>query len=120
MKKSLLLFGLLPAFVQPVFAFTNDQPIWEAVGEGHLRSWTIEEQGVFSFGFANSRYREKDLNQTLLKLCKNPQTRSLVDYKMIMASYFPNNEPLAIMIVDHLNCRQLIKNGHVSIQYQRY
>lgn len=115
MKKSLLLFGLLPAV-----AFPNDRAIREAVGEGHLRSWTIEEQGVFSFGFANSRYQQKDLNQTLLKLCKNPQTRSLVDYKMIMASYFPNNEPLAIMIVDHLNCRQLIKNGRVSIQYQRY
>ena len=119
MKKYLVLFGLLPALVQPAFAM-NDRPIREAVGEGHLRSWTTEEQGVFSFGFANSRYQQKDLNQTLLKLCKNAQTRSLVDYKMIMASYFPNDEPLAIMIVDHLNCRQLIKNGRVSIQYQRY
>jgi len=79
-----------------------------------------KELGVFSFGFANSRYQQKDLNQTLLKLCKNPQTRSLVDYKMIMASYFPNDKPLAIMIVEHLNCRQLIKNGRVSIQYRRY
>lgn len=119
MKKSLLLFGLLSALVQPAFAM-NDRQIREAVGEGHLRSWTTEEQGVFSFGFANSRYQPKDLNQTLLKLCKNPQTRSLVDYKMIMASYFPNDKPLAIMIVEHLNCRQLIKNGRVSIQYQRY
>ena len=116
MKKSLLLFSLLPAVALGI----NDRPIREAVGDGRLRSWTIEEQGVFSFGFANSRYQQKDLNQTLLKLCKNPQTRSLVDYKMIMASYFPNNEPLAIMMVDHLNCRQLIKNGRVPIKYQRY
>lgn len=120
MKKYLVLFGLLPAFVQPAFAFTNDRPIREAVGEGRLRSWTDEEQGVFSFGFANSRYQKKELNQTLIKLCQNRQTQSLVDGKMIMASYFPNNEPLAIMIVDHLNCRQLLKNGRVLISYQRY
>ena len=92
----------------------------EAVGDGDLQSWTTEEQGVFSFGFADSRYNQKALTQTLRKLCQNREAQHYVDGKMIMASYFPNNEPLAVMIVERLSCRQLVKTGRVTIRYHRY
>lgn len=116
MKQYLALLGLLPAVA---FGLT-DRTVREAVGDGNLQSWTTEEQGVFSFGFADSRYNQKALTQTLRKLCQNSEAQHYVDGKMIMASYFPNDEPLAVMIVERLSCRQLAKTGRVTIRYHRY